>query len=110
MKLLVDENLPRALKRDFPEHEVVTARDKGWNGKKNGELLQLLVSEEFDILLTFEKNIEYQQNFAKYPISVFQLDAVDNTYFEIRKLVPEIRKQLAGELKPGVTRISIPQT
>ena len=37
MKLLLDENLPKRLKADFPEHEIYTVRDKGWNGKKNGE-------------------------------------------------------------------------
>jgi predicted nuclease of predicted toxin-antitoxin system len=40
MKLLLDENLPKHLKTDFPEHNVYTVRDMGWSGKKNGELLQ----------------------------------------------------------------------
>ncbi|MCU0426292.1 MAG: hypothetical protein MUF71_11770 [Candidatus Kapabacteria bacterium] len=42
MKILLDENLPKKLKRNFTQHEVFTVRDKGWNGKKNAELLRLM--------------------------------------------------------------------
>jgi predicted nuclease of predicted toxin-antitoxin system len=66
MKLLLDENLPKRLKSDFPEHETYTVRDKGGNGKKNGVLLQLMISENFEALLTFDKNMKYQQNFKKF--------------------------------------------
>ena len=48
MKLLLDENLPKRLKLDFSEHEIYTVRDKNWNGIKNGELLKLLVENNFD--------------------------------------------------------------
>jgi len=41
MRLLLDENLPKRLKADFPDHEIFTVREKGWNGIKNGELLKL---------------------------------------------------------------------
>jgi predicted nuclease of predicted toxin-antitoxin system len=45
MKLLLDENLPKRLKKDFSEHEIFTVGDKGWNSKKNGELLALMAAE-----------------------------------------------------------------
>jgi predicted nuclease of predicted toxin-antitoxin system len=48
MKLLLDENLPKRLKADFTTHEIYSIRDKGWNGVKNGELLKLMIAEEFD--------------------------------------------------------------
>ncbi|MEO9004507.1 MAG: hypothetical protein ABI288_07210 [Ginsengibacter sp.] len=73
MRLLLDENLPKRLKLDFPEHEIYTVRDKQWNGIKNGELLQLLLDNSFDALLTFDKNLQHQQNFAKYTLTVFVL-------------------------------------
>lgn len=57
MRLLLDENLPKRLKLDFPDHEIYTVRDKGWNGVKNGELLELLKEFQFDALMTFDKNI-----------------------------------------------------
>jgi predicted nuclease of predicted toxin-antitoxin system len=43
MKLLLYENLPKRLKADFPDHEIYTVREQGWNGIKNGELMQLLL-------------------------------------------------------------------
>ena len=88
MKLLIDENLPKKLKIDFPEHEIFTVSDMGWNGKKNGELLKLMLEKEFDMLLTFDKNLQYQQNFAKYPVTVFILNAEDNTYVTLKPLIP----------------------
>jgi predicted nuclease of predicted toxin-antitoxin system len=50
MKLLLDENLPKRLKLDFKNHEIYTVWDKGWNGKKNGELLRLMIDDNFDAL------------------------------------------------------------
>jgi len=48
MRLLPDENLPKRLRQDFPEHEIFTVRYKQWNGIKNGELLKLLLDNSFD--------------------------------------------------------------
>lgn len=105
MRLLLDENLPKRLKTDFPEHEIFTVSDKGWNGKKNGELMQLLLAEGFDVLLTFDKNLQYQQNFKKYSLPVFVLNASDNTYLTLNQLVTKIKEALALQLLPGPTVI-----
>ena len=94
MRLLLDENLPKRLKLDFPEHEIYTVSDKGWNGIKNGELLKLLTKNNFDALLTFDKNLQHQQNFAKYTITVFTLSAKINSYEELTKVTPKIKKIL----------------
>lgn len=80
MKLLLDENLPKRLKLDFTEHEIYTVRDKGWNGIKNGQLLKLLIENQFDALFTFDKILSYQQNFSTYAIAVFVLNASINSY------------------------------
>jgi len=106
MKLLLDENLPKRLKTDFPDHEIHTVRDKGWNGIKNGQLLELLISEGFAALLTFDKNLQHQQNFKKYTVTVIVLNAPINTYSELSKLVPAITKLLTQDsLTPGPTII-----
>lgn len=60
MKLLLDENLPKKLKSDFPKHEVFTVRDMNWNGKKNGELMLLMLENTFDAFVTFDKNLQFQ--------------------------------------------------
>jgi predicted nuclease of predicted toxin-antitoxin system len=94
MQLLLDENLPKRLKLDFPEHEIYTVRDKGWNGIKNGELLKLLIENNFDALLTFDKNLQHQQNFVKYTIAVFVLSAKINSYEELTNLTPQVKEYL----------------
>ena len=101
MKLLLDENLPKRLKNDFTEHEIFTVREKGWNGIKNGPLLQLMVENGFHALLTFDKNLQHQQNFQKYTIAVFILSAINNTYFELTKLSPSVKEQLNKESLPA---------
>ncbi len=65
MKLLLDENLPKKLKLDFREYEIYTIREKGWNGKSNGELLRVMLEEGFEVLLTFDKNLQHQQKFRQ---------------------------------------------
>ena len=53
MKILLDESLPRKLRDDFGnEHDVWTVRDKGWLGKKNGELLKLMINSGFELFIT----------------------------------------------------------
>lgn len=100
-------SLPKRLKSDFSEHEVFTVRDRGWNGIKNGELLQLMVDHEFQTLLTFDKNLQHQQNFAKYPLTVFVLSAVNNTYQQLVPLVPFVKKIIdSGRLQAGPIVIS----
>ena len=105
MKLLIDENLPKRLKIDFPNHEIFTVNDMGWNSVKNGELLKLMLQQDFDVLLTFDRNLQYQQNFIKYPIAVFILNAEDNAYLTLEPLIPIIHQHLNMKLKPGPTEI-----
>jgi predicted nuclease of predicted toxin-antitoxin system len=100
MRLLLDENLPRRLKSDFEGYEIYTVRDRGWNGIKNGELLQLMIENDFHALLTFDKNLQHQQNFQKYTITVFVLSAVNNTYMELSKLSYKVLEYLTSEKLP----------
>jgi hypothetical protein len=100
MRLLLDENLPKRLKLDFPEHEIFTVRDKQWNGIGNGELLKLLQDNFFDALLTYDKNLQHQQNFLKYTITVFVLTAKINQYAELTKLTPKIKDYLDRRQMP----------
>jgi predicted nuclease of predicted toxin-antitoxin system len=105
MKILIDENLPKRIKTILTEHEVFTVREKGWNGKSNGDLLEFMVTENFDIILTFDKNIEHQQNFIKFTIPVIVLNSEDNTFDTINKYSENIKKVLKTALKPGITKL-----
>ena len=100
MRLLLDENLPKRLKNDFLEHEVFIVRDKGWNGISNGALLKLMIDDGFNALMTFDKNLQHQQNFTKYTITVFVLSAPVNTYNELTKLSHKIREYLNSDILP----------
>ena len=101
MKLLLDENLPKRLKLDLSSHQVFTVIEMGWNGIKNGELISLMISQSFDALLTFDKNLQHQQNFEKYPICVFILIAKNNTYSELTTLSKMILYQLENPNMPA---------
>lgn len=101
MKLLLDENLPKRLKNDFREFEIYTIANLGWNGVTNGKLLQLMIANGFNVFLTFDQNLPYQQNFQKYPITVFILVAMNNTYLELTKLSSKVLDYLSKNSLPA---------
>lgn len=94
MKLLLDENLPGRFKNDFPEHDISTVLEQGWNGISNGELLKLMLENNFEALITFDKNLQHQQNFEKYPVRVIVLTAPSNQYKHLHPLAEKIKEQL----------------
>lgn len=96
MKLLLDENLDVKLRFRFgPTHEVMTVRQMDWLGKENGELLQLMQTHGFEVLITGDKNIQHQQNWQRYPLPVIVLVARPKIYTELVKLVPQVLELLA---------------
>jgi hypothetical protein len=62
MRILIDECVPRRLRREPPTHDVRTVAEMGWSGKKNGELLRLMNDNGFEVLLTVDQNLRHQQN------------------------------------------------
>ena len=98
MRLLIDECLPRALKRLLQEHTCRTVQEMGWSGKKNGELL-LLAETEFDALLTMDKGFEHQQNFSRSRIAILLLVARSNQIEVWRQLFLPLSR-LSASLAP----------
>ena len=78
MKLLLDECLPRKLKREFVGHEVFTIDEAGFKGLKNGSLIQSASEAGFEILVSVDKNIEHQQNKTNLPLAILVLSARTN--------------------------------
>ena len=105
MKVLLDENLPKRLKADLSMFEVMTVREQGWQGRDNGDLIRAMLAEGYQALLTFDKNLQYQQNFSKYPMTVLLLNAKDNQYATLRPLMPKVVEKLTANPGPGVVEI-----
>ena len=101
MKVLLDEDMPRQLKRDLVGHDISTVREMGWNGIKNGILLGLAVSAGFEVLLTIDRSIPYQQNLSTVRLAVIILALRNNRLATIRSMVPDILAALAGNPQPG---------
>jgi len=100
MRVLLDECVPRALRNELPDHEVKTVAEAGWAGVKNGALLQL-AAKEFDLLLTVDRNLEYQQNFSGVSIAVIVIHAQSNDILLLRPLMPAVLAAMFTA-KPGV--------
>lgn len=99
MRVLLDECLPRKLRRELTDYEVRTVTEQGWRGTKNGALLRR-ASDEFDVFLTVDSNLEYQQNLPAIPIAVVVLIAYSNDVDVLRPLMPLVR-ELLPTVEPG---------
>ena len=104
MRILLDESLPRRLARLLPGHEVRTAQ-MGWSGTRNGPLLEL-AAPDFDVLLTADQNLEYQQNLQALPIAVAVLVAANNRIESLQPLVPALLRSLRSLRRGELIRIT----
>jgi hypothetical protein len=87
MRVLLDECLPRKLKREVQADVARTVPEMGWAGTKNGALLRL-AEREFDVFLTNDQNIEHQQNLKRFDLAVVVLVALTNDIEDLRPLMP----------------------
>jgi hypothetical protein len=105
MRLLLDECVPRPLKRDLVGHDVRHVVDMGWAGRRNGDLLRLMLVERFDTFLTVDQNLEFQQNLRASGIGVVVVIARNNRVSELRPLVPAILEALERVTAGAVLRV-----
>jgi len=96
MRLLLDENLNWRLKRDLPEHEVESVPLLGWSGIENGDLLRKAAANGFEVLITMDGNLTYQQNIANHEIAVVVLRAASNRLADTQPLMPKVLAALPG--------------
>ena len=100
MRVLLDENINWRLIRYFGTDCHVTTVDwQGWKGKRNGELLEQ-AAETYDVLVTMDKSIEYQQNISEYAIGVIIIFAKSNKLQDIQPAMPEVN-QVLRDVQPG---------
>jgi hypothetical protein len=102
MKVLLDECLPKKLKREVQADVVKTVPEMGWAGTKNGSLLRL-VEQEFDIFLTNDQNLEHQQNLQRFDLAIVVLVAFTNDIEDLRPLMPAANEAMrnigSGEVR-----------
>ncbi len=103
MRVFLDECVDWRFSRDIVGHEVKTAREMGWTSIKNGELLSLAAGT-FDVFVTADRNLAFQQNIASPPIPVVVLRAPTNRLADLRQLVPKLLAAIASA-KPGTATV-----
>ena len=102
VRVLLDENLPRALAAELTGHEGSTVQAAGWSGTTNGELLRR-AQGRFDVLLTMDRGLQHQQNLSALRLRVVVVRAPSNRMVHLRPLVGRILSTLAS-LPPGQVR------
>jgi hypothetical protein len=93
VRILLDECLPRRLKRELPGHDVRTTPEMGWAGKRNGELLHL-AEREFEVFLTVDRKLQRQQNLSVFNIAVIVMIARSNTLEDLQPLLAVVLNSL----------------
>ena len=106
MKVLVDECVDWRLCRDVVGHEVKTARQMGWSTIKNGELLAL-AAKEFDVFVTVDRNLSFQQNLPVFTIAVIVLRAPSNRLADLQPLVLELLACIPSAKRGAVTYVGV---
>lgn len=95
MRILLDESLPIELASELSGHDVVSVQRMGWSGLKNGELLAR-AADRFEVMLTADQNLPFQQNVSRLPIAVVVIAARSNRIEAVRLLTPELLAVLSS--------------
>jgi hypothetical protein len=100
MRILLDECTDQSLRHSFPDHDCQTARYAGLSGLKNGALLSAAEAANFNVLLTVDKSIEFQQNLASRKIAVIVLSGESDRLRDLLPLIPACLATL-DSIQPG---------
>ncbi len=100
MRIILDECVPRSLKRQLASHDVHTVPEMGRLGKKNGELLALMIPQKVEVFATVDQNLRYQQDFRTANIAAIVLMAPANRIADLLPLMPSVHAALAT-IQPG---------
>jgi predicted nuclease of predicted toxin-antitoxin system len=99
MRILFDQGVPKKMRQHLPGHEAQTAYEAGLNELENGDLLRE-AEKEFDVLLTTDSNIKYQQRLSEFDIALVVLRAFTNSLDDYLPLVPQLMATLE-KIAPG---------
>jgi len=105
MRILLDECIPRKLKYRLADHECRTVPEAGLAGKKNGALLDLVESDGWEIFVTMDKGLTYEQNLTGRNIAILILRAKSNRLADLLPLVPDLLRAVKLGRKGEINRI-----
>src|SRR5574342_268228 len=94
MKILIDECIPKRVKSLLKGFSVFTSHEMGWTSLENGDLMRAAVEKQFDVLLTVDKHLEFQQNIRDFKLTVVVLDVHINKIELISPLIPKLIEKL----------------
>ncbi len=106
MRILFDQGVPRGLKASLRVHEVTEARKLGWERISNGDLLSLAEGANFELLLTTDKNLRYQQNFSGRKVSIVVLG--NSPWWLVRKHLDAIIAAVDSATPGSYAEVAIP--
>jgi len=106
MKLLLDECMPRRIKNYLPGHECHTVPEAGWAGKKNGDLLSLAEQSGFQVFLTLDRGLEYEQDLRGRELAVILISAKSSRLADLLPRIPTILDALRSVQAGQLTRAS----
>lgn len=106
MKILLDECIDRRLAREFAGFDVKTVALMGWAGIKDGQLL-VLAETEFDVFITVDRNLSFQQNLPQFDIAVIVLQALSNRLADLKPLAPAVLAILSTAAKGQATVVGL---
>ncbi|HEV8679301.1 MAG TPA: DUF5615 family PIN-like protein [Stellaceae bacterium] len=106
MRILLDEQLPRQLARQIEGHEVRIVQQQGWAGLRNGELLRRAAADRFEVFVTADQNLQFQQNLTGSSLAVIVLVARSNALEDLIPIVPALRQALTSAGRGEVRRVT----
>lgn len=108
MRVLLDNNVNRDFVRLVQGHELIHARTLGWGELANGDLIATAEAENFDVLITADKQMQYQQSIAGRRIAILVLNSRFIKWSHIAPLAPLVQQNLDSGVEPGAFIVIAP--
>ena len=105
MRVLLDEQLPRHLAREVRGHDVSTVQQNGWAGLKNGALLRCAADAGFEVFVTADRNLQFQQNLSQTKLRVIVLAGASNALEDLLPLVPGLLAAIPKSQPGRIVRV-----
>lgn len=106
MRVLFDQGTPSPLRNHLSHHEVASAYERGWSTLTNGELLDAAEADAFDVIITTDTNLKYQQNLGSRRIAIVVLSTT--SWPRIQVAVSDVVLAVDASKYGGYTDVSIP--